>query len=147
MAGFTFKSEQDFRRMARAVARVEIMTLRPKPIKKWRGARGAGAGSSSSVEKFGVVVNAGGFGSNAGITALTGLSGDNEDLTPGQGSVRIYSSAGVVVKDDNGDAVIETWYNWMNTDIPVHTPVMGNVDGNGNTWVKVAPCGKLAEPA
>lgn len=74
---------------------------------------------------------------SGGISALSGISGST--LTPGSGTVQEYNSDGTIKS-----GVTETWYNWMNTAIPQHTPVLGNRESDGQIWVKVAPCGTLA---
>lgn len=99
---------------------------------------------SGTGEKWAVVAMSGGgtethwgIVGSGGISALSGISGST--LTPGSGTVQEYNSDGTIKS-----GVTETWYNWMNTAIPQHTPVLGNRESDGQIWVKVAGCDTLA---
>ena len=98
-----------------------------------------GAASGVAMAKWAAsgVITHWGVVSTGGISALTGISGST--LTPGSGTVQEYNSDGTIQT-----GVTETWKNWMNVAVPQHTPVMGNLESDGQIWVKVAPCGTLA---
>lgn len=72
----------------------------------------------------------------AGITALTGVQGGT--LTPGQGTVRIYSSAGV-----RDASTTKTFKSWGPEAVVQWSTVRGEEEPDGTIWLKEAWCTKL----